>query len=154
MRKQSVSSISYYYCTTPGLLCTLVQQRAQRDFITFEHPVPTPGVQVSMTSLLMNTVAYFTRPSFMSKSNNQPLKKFSSLAVSWVKVVINCKFLTFKVNSLSQKLSKSLVIFFIEEYHFRGTFFENFNFLTTLFSKMTSDFWQLLLNWPQDFKTF
>ena len=32
------------------------------------------------------------------------------------------------------------------------TFFENFQ--TTLFPKMTSNFWQLLLNWVQDLKTF
>ena len=29
----------------------------------------------SMTSLLTPTVAHFTRPSFMPKANNQPLKK-------------------------------------------------------------------------------
>ena len=34
------------------------------------------------------------------------------------------------------------------------TFFENFTFYTTLFSKMTSNFWQLLLNWMQGLKTF
>ena len=34
------------------------------------------------------------------------------------------------------------------------TFFENFNFWTTLFSKMKSNFWRLLLNWRQDLKTF
>ena len=43
----------------------------------------------------------------------------------------------------------------IEDYHLRSnflllTFFENFNLETTLCSKMTSNFWQLLLNWPQD----
>jgi hypothetical protein len=36
----------------------------------------------SMTSLLMHTVAHFTRPSFRPKTNNQPLKKYLSLAVS------------------------------------------------------------------------
>jgi hypothetical protein len=61
----------------------------------------------SMTSLLTHTVAYSTRPSFRSKTNNQPLKKFLSLAVSWLKVVKNCKILTFKVNFLCQKLSES-----------------------------------------------
>ena len=34
------------------------------------------------------------------------------------------------------------------------TFFGNFNFWTTLFSKMMSNFWRLLLNWTQDLKTF
>ena len=47
-------------------------------------------------------------PLFMPKANNQPLKKFLSLAVSWVKVVKNGKILTFKVNFLCQKLSKSV----------------------------------------------
>ena len=42
-----------------------------------------------MTSLLTHTVAHSTRPSFMPKANNQLLKKFFNLAVSWVKVVKN-----------------------------------------------------------------
>ena len=61
----------------------------------------------SMTSLLTHTVAHFNRPSFRLKTNNQPLKKFLSLAVTWVKVVKNGKILTFKVNFLCQKLSES-----------------------------------------------
>ena len=77
-----------------------------------------------MTSLLTHTVAHSSRPSYRPKINNQPLKKFLSLAVSWVKVVKNCKILTFKVDFLSQKLSKS--------------------------SKMRSNFWRLLLTWSQD----
>ena len=72
--------------------------------------------------LLMHTVAHSTRPSFRHKTNNQLLKKFLSLAVSWVKVVNNCKILTFKVNFLCQKLSEPFYFFFIEEYHFRGRF--------------------------------
>ena len=43
--------------------------------------------QNSMTSLLMHTVAHSTRPSSRPKINNQPHKKFLSLAVSWVKVL-------------------------------------------------------------------
>ena len=62
---------------------------------------------LSMTSLLMHTIAHSTRPSFRPKTNNQLLKKFLSLAVSWVKVVKNGKILTFKVNFLCQKLSES-----------------------------------------------
>ena len=58
----------------------------------------------SMTSLLTHTVAHSTRPSFRLKTNNQPLKKFLSLAVSWVKVVKNGKFW----------LSKS--IFYVKNY--------------------------------------
>ena len=44
---------------------------------------------VSMTTLLTHTVAHSTKPSFRSKTNNQPLKKFLSLALSWTKVVKN-----------------------------------------------------------------
>ena len=65
---------------------------------------------ISMTSLLMHTVAHSTRPSYRPKIDNQPLKK--SLAVSWVKVVKNGKTLTFKVNFLRQKLSESFSSFF------------------------------------------
>ena len=66
----------------------------------------------SMTSLLIHTVAQCTRPSCRPKINNKPLKKFLSLEVSWVKVVKNCKILTFNVNFLCQKLSKSFSISF------------------------------------------
>jgi hypothetical protein len=59
-------------------------------------------VLLSMTSLLTHTVSESTRPSLWPKTNNQPLKKFFSLAVSWVKVVKNGKLLTFEVNFLSQ----------------------------------------------------
>ena len=44
---------------------------------------------ISMISLITHTVAHSTRPSFRLKTNNQPLKKFWSLAVSWVKVIKN-----------------------------------------------------------------
>ena len=78
---------------------------------------------VSMTSLLTHSVAHSTRPSFRPKINNQPLKKFLSLMVIWVKVVKNGKILTFKVNFLCQKLSESFYFFFIEEYDLRCTLF-------------------------------
>ena len=74
----------------------------------------------SMTILLTHTVAHST---FTPKTNNQPPKKFLSLALSWAEVVKNGKILTFKVNFLSQKLSKSFKKKFIEEYDFRGTLF-------------------------------
>ena len=44
---------------------------------------------VSMTTLLTHTVAHSTKPSFRPKTNNQTLKKFLSLALSWTKVVKN-----------------------------------------------------------------
>ena len=37
---------------------------------------------VSMTKLLMHTVAHSTKPYFMPKTNNQPPKMFLSLAIS------------------------------------------------------------------------
>ena len=37
---------------------------------------------ISMTTLLTHTVAHSTKPSFMPKTNNQPPKKFLSLALS------------------------------------------------------------------------
>ena len=54
-----------------------------------------------------HTVTHSTRPSFRPKINNQPLKKFLSLAVSWVEVGKYGKILTSKVNFLCQKLSES-----------------------------------------------
>ena len=74
----------------------------------------------SVTSLLTHTLAHSTRPSFRLSSNNQPLKKFLSLAVSWVKVVKNGKILTFKVNFLCQKS-----FFFMEQYEISGTNYFN-----------------------------
>ena len=67
----------------------------------------------SMTSLLTHTVAHSTRHFFRPKTNNQPLKKFLSLSVSWVKIVKNCKIVTFKVNFLCQKSSESFHFFFL-----------------------------------------
>ena len=40
------------------------------------------NMNISMTSLLMHTVAHSTRPSFRPKTNNQPLKKFLGLVFS------------------------------------------------------------------------
>ena len=94
----------------------------------------------SMTQLLSHTIAHFTGSSFMLKANNQPYKIFFDLSFSWVNVVKNCKILTFKVNFLCQKLSESFQFFFISTYFNWGThfllltFFDNFNFLSTLFS--------------------
>ena len=43
----------------------------------------------SMTQLLTHSVAHSTKPVSRPKTNNQSIKKFLSLAVSWVKVVKN-----------------------------------------------------------------
>ena len=61
-------------------------------------------------------------------------------------VVKKCLNLTFKVNFLCQKSFKSFWIFFsmknisLEEGFLLLSFFENFNFWTTLFSKMAPNF--------------
>ena len=47
---------------------------------------------ISMTSLLTHTVAHSTRLSFRPKTNNQPIKKFLILAVSWLKLSKIAKF--------------------------------------------------------------
>ena len=82
-----------------------------------------------MTSLLTHTVAHTTRPSLWPKTNNQPLKKFLSLVVSWVKVVKNGKILTFKVNFLCQKLSESFYNIFHWRIWFYGHTFCYWHFL-------------------------
>ena len=64
----------------------------------------------------------------------------------------NCQNQTFKVNFLSQKLSE--FIFKKQTFYwtiFSSTFlistlFDNFNFCSTLFSKMTPNFWRLITN--------
>ena len=81
-----------------------------------------------MTSLLMHTVAHSTRPSFRLKPNDQPLKKFLSLVVSRVKVVKNCKILTFKV-----KYYPNLPNFFFSLKNIiLGSYFWYWHFLKTL----------------------
>ena len=69
-------------------------------------------VITSMTTLLVHTVAH----SLCQKTNNHPIKKSLSLAVSCVKEVKNWNILT--GNFLGQKWSKSFY-FFIDEYQFR-----------------------------------
>ena len=82
-----------------------------------------------MTSLLTHTVVHSTRPFYRPKATNQPLKKFLSLAVRWVKVIKYGKILTIKVNfSMSKIIRIFLKLFLIEEYDFRGTFFVNDTF--------------------------
>ena len=116
--------------------------------------------RVSMTSLLTHTVAHSTRPSFRPKTNNQTIKKYLSLAVSWVKVVKNCtsfqKIKWFK-NWSFQKMSitKSVPL---KSYSSMKIFFRKiwiiFDIENWLWKSEFCHFWQLLLNWPQDLKTF
>ena len=86
---------------------TLVSSLCGGQFVLKSTHFLPIWINISMTTLLTHTVAHFTRPSFRLKTNNQPLKFFLSVAVSWVKLGKNGKILTFKVNFLCQKLSKS-----------------------------------------------
>ena len=63
-----------------------------------------------------------------SKPATCPFRKFLSVMVNWVKVVKNCKILIFKVYFLFPKMIRIFLIFFIENYHFRCTFFDHFKF--------------------------
>ena len=87
-----------------------------------------PAMIFSMTQVLTHTVAHSTNPSFRPKINNQSIKKFLSLAVTWVKVVKMCKILTFKINFLCQKWSESYF------FHWRGAHF----LLLTTFTQLTA----------------
>ena len=115
---------------------------------------------VSMTSLLTHTVVHSTTHSFRPKTNNQPLEKFLSLAVSWVKVVENWtsfqKIKWFK-NWSFQKMSitKNVPLKWYSSMKF---FFWQIRIIFDLENWLwKSEFWhfrQLLLNWPQELKTF
>jgi hypothetical protein len=99
---QAKKKILYVISVIPSVLVSFLPYYCHFKYLSlWIAPVP------SMTSFLTHTVAHSTRPSFRPKIYNQPLKKFLSLAVSWVKVVKNGKILTFKVNFLCQKLSES-----------------------------------------------
>ena len=55
---------------------------ASRSLELSLEPSMNTTTHPSMTTLLTHTVVYFTKPSFMPKTNNQPPKKFLSLALS------------------------------------------------------------------------
>ena len=84
----------------------------------------------SLISLLTHTVAHFNRLSFRPKTNNQPIKKFLSLAVSWVKVVKNCK------NSETAK--SKMIQMFLKLFHWRISLY----YCSTFFG--IDIFWKLL----------
>ena len=88
-----------------------------------------PAMIFSMTQVLTHTVAHSTNPSFRSKINNQSIKKFLSLTVTWVKVVKMCKILTCKINFLCQKWSESYFFFHSSGAHF---------LLLTIFTQLTA----------------
>ena len=124
-----------------------------------DHLSYTTNTKASMTSLLTHTFEHSNRSSCRSKTNNQPIKKFlSQLSKScqkWQNSDFQSQF------SMSKIIRSFLIFFFFSlknmilgAHLLLLTFFENFNFWTTLFPKMTSNFWRLLLNWVQDLKTF
>ena len=55
---------------------------AQIRNLSGEHFLYVTKLSISMTTLLTHTVAHSTKPSFWPKTNNQPHKNFSSLALS------------------------------------------------------------------------
>ena len=72
---------------------------------------------------------------------------YQNSKISWQKMPISDFQSEF---SMSKIIRIFLNFFFIEEYQFRGmflffTFFENFNFESTLFSKFKQKFWQMIL---------
>ena len=81
----------------------------------------------------------------ISKRKKKNLIRLSQM-FTWV--VKKCLNLIFKVNFLCQKLFETFWIFFslknisLEEGFLLLKFFENFNFWTTLFSKMVPNFWR------------
>ena len=94
------------------LRCVSVYERFQSILGAYLDAVWSKSIRksviyLSMTKLLTHSVADSTKPSYRPKTNNQPLKKFSSLVISWVKVAKNCKMLIFKVNFSCQTLSKT-----------------------------------------------
>jgi hypothetical protein len=71
----------------PGERC--IGKTSQTPVNSPRGSFPGTSLTVSMTSLLTHNVAHSTRPSFRPKTNNQPITKSWSLAVSWVKVIKN-----------------------------------------------------------------
>ena len=84
---------------------------------------------LSIFQLLTYTIAHVTKPFFRLKTNNQPTKKFLSLAGHLSKSHQNVQNSDFQCQfSMSKIIQMFLKYFFNEDYYFRSTFFENFNF--------------------------
>ena len=110
------------YREVEGRLRRSKQLRAAR--IWWHRLLIMMKLKVSMTQLWKHTVAHSTMPSFRPKANNQPIKKFFSIATTWVNVVKMCKNSDFQSQfSMSKMIRSFLIFFFIEEYHLRSTFF-------------------------------
>ena len=114
----------------------------------------------SMTSLLTHTVAHFTRHSFRPKTNNQPLKKFFkscgqlSKSRQELDVILENKVvqkLEFPKNVNNKRCAPKIKFFNENKCRKIRIIFDTENWL---WKSEFCHFWQLLLNWPQDLKTF
>ena len=110
-----------------------------------------------MTTLLLDTFEHCNRHSFRCKPNNLPIKKS---CVQLSKSSQKFKNFDFQSQFFCVKNDRICLFFFslnniILGAHFLILTVVNYlNFVTTLFNKMTFNFWPLSLNWPQDFKNF
>ena len=77
-KKQDEMIIWSSPCTAMQMYCNKLLSRLHR-----------PRLFGSMTQLLTHSVAHSTKPSSRPKTDNQCIKKFLSLALSWAKVVKN-----------------------------------------------------------------
>ena len=107
---------SFIWCTT-YYLCNVFLHGQLRSIYVHSH-IPTWRLSMliclypndmynSMTQLLSHTFAHLTGPSFILKAKLLPNKIVLGLTSTCIKVVENCKILTFKDNFLHQKLSES-----------------------------------------------
>ena len=93
-------------------------------------------------------MTWVNRGWILAKNHKNENKFLICLSQMFTWVVKKCLNLTFKVNFLCQKSFESFWIFFslknisLEEGFLLLSFFENFNFWTTLFSKMVPNFWR------------
>ena len=113
--------------------------------VNFYHRSSLNNTNFSMTTLLTHTVAYSTKPSFMPKTNNSPLKNFKSCA----QLSKSCQKWQNSDFQSQFSMSKNIRIFlkknFIEEYQFRRTFFVKSIFCWLQF--LTPNFWQTVTGW-------
>ena len=100
-----------------------------------------------MTSLLVHTGAHSTRPSCRPKTINQPLQRFLSLAVSWVKVVKNGKILNFQSQFSMSKIIRIFLNFFSLKNLNLGAHLLLLTFLkTSIFKPLYFLIWRLIFD--------
>ena len=117
MRKQSVSSISYYYCTTPGLLCTLVQPaEGTKRFHNFWAPCFYTW-SLEGRSLLVSPLKDYWCPFLRRRRKVEPtleIKRYSIQMISRTTVGLISFFFNFAL------MSKNKVPHCYTEYPFLG----------------------------------